>query len=295
MSLSQLRTFIEVYRRRSLSDAARALGITQPAASQHIASLEAQIGHPLFGRHSRGVRPTAIADDLAASVGGSLDTAEAAFASARARSAKISGTIHIAAPSDLFSDLIVPRLGPLLDAGLDLRLHIGGRDALYGMLLDDQVHLGIMSSQPTDDRLAYQCLGEEALLAVAAPAVAARIATKPLCEALNTVPHLAYDLDRPLLRTWLESNHIELSRLPTLTVPDLRILRTALCAELGWTVLPDYLTLSERAAGLLVEIHAPIVVPTNAFYLVWAKASLRRPRVTVARDALFEVLRRETR
>ena len=78
MSLSQLRTFIEVYRRRSLSDGARALGITQPAASQHIASLEAQIGHPLFGRHSRGVHPTAIADDLAASVGGSLDTAEAA-------------------------------------------------------------------------------------------------------------------------------------------------------------------------------------------------------------------------
>ncbi|MFM7376537.1 MAG: LysR family transcriptional regulator, partial [Erythrobacter sp.] len=44
MSLQQLRTFVEVYRRRSLSDAARALGITQPAASQHIASLETQLG-----------------------------------------------------------------------------------------------------------------------------------------------------------------------------------------------------------------------------------------------------------
>ena len=53
MSLLQLRTFVEVYRRRSLSDAARAIGITQPAASQHIASLEAQLGHPLFDRHSR--------------------------------------------------------------------------------------------------------------------------------------------------------------------------------------------------------------------------------------------------
>ena len=42
MSLLQLRTFVEVYRRRSLSEAARAIGITQPAASQHIASLEAR-------------------------------------------------------------------------------------------------------------------------------------------------------------------------------------------------------------------------------------------------------------
>ena len=125
MSLLQLRTFVEVYRRRSLSEAARAIGITQPAASQHIASLEAQLGRPLFDRHSRGVRPTAIADDLAASIGSSLDTAESALASARARSSRISGTVHIAAPSDLLGEMIAPRLAPLLDAGLDLRLHIG--------------------------------------------------------------------------------------------------------------------------------------------------------------------------
>jgi DNA-binding transcriptional LysR family regulator len=295
MSLSQLRTFIEVYRRRSLTDAARALGITQPAASQHIASLETQLGHPLFGRHARGMLPTVIADDLAASLGASLDTAEAAFASARARSARISGTVHIAAPADLFSDLIVPRLGALLDAGLDLRLHIGGRDALYRMLLDDHVHLCITSSQPTDGRLAYQCLGEEDLLAIASPSVAARIASMPLAQALNTVPHLAYDLDRPLLRAWLEVNRIALSRLPVLTVPDLRILRTGLGAELGWTVLPDYLTRVERATKSLIEIAAPIAVPTNAFYLVWAKASLRHPRVALARDALVEALRAGTR
>jgi DNA-binding transcriptional LysR family regulator len=295
MSLAHLRTFIEVYRRCSLSDAARALGITQPAASQHIASLEAQIGHPLFGRHSRGVRPTPIADDLAASIGGSLDTAEAALASARARSAKTSGIVHIAAPSDLFGDLIVPRLGPLLEAGLDLRLHIGGREALYAMLLDDRVHLAFTSSQPTDDRLAYHCLGEENLLAVAAPAVAERITAMPLGEGLNAVPHLAYDLDRPLLRAWLDMNRVQLSCLPTITVPDLRILRTGLCAELGWSVLPDYLTRAERAAGLLVEIHAPIVVPTNAFYLVWSKTMLRHPRVVLARDALVDVLRTGTR
>jgi DNA-binding transcriptional LysR family regulator len=117
--LIQLRTFVEVYRRRSLSEAARAIGITQPAASQHIASLEAQLGHPLFDRHSRGVRPTAIADDLAASIGGSLDVAEAALAAARARSSRMCGTVHIAAPSDLLGEMITPRLGPLLDAGLD--------------------------------------------------------------------------------------------------------------------------------------------------------------------------------
>ncbi|MDR6114733.1 MULTISPECIES: LysR family transcriptional regulator [unclassified Sphingomonas] len=290
MSLPQMRTFIEVYRRRSLSDAARALSITQPAVSQHIASLEAQLGHPLFDRHARGVRPTVIADDFAASIGGSLDRAEAALAMARARSVRISGTVHIAAPSDLLGEMITPRLGPLLDSGLDLRLHIGGRDALYAMLLDDKVHLGITASQPEDARLAYQEIGREDLRAVAAPAIAERIARMPLREALNTVPYLAYDLDRPLVRNWLEANQIEVTRLPALTAPDLRVLRSGLCAGLGWTVLPGYLTSAERTACTLVEIAAPVCVPTNALYLVWAKSSLRHPRVALARDALIGAL-----
>ena len=74
MSLLLLRSFVEVYRHCSLSDAARSLGLTQPAFSQHIAALEVQVGLPLFARHSRGVRPTAIADDLAATIGTSLDS-----------------------------------------------------------------------------------------------------------------------------------------------------------------------------------------------------------------------------
>lgn len=293
MSLMQLRTFVEVHRRRSLSGAARAIGITQPAASQHIASLEEQLGHPLFDRHSRGVRPTAIADDLAASIGGSLDVAETALATARARSSRMSGTVHIAAPSDLLGEMITPRLGPLLDAGLDLRLHIGGREALYSMLLDDRVHLGITTSQPDDPRLAFEILGEERLLAVASAAVAERIAGLSLAEGLDQVSHLAYDLDRPLVRTWLDANGIELARLPRITAPDLRVLRSALCAGLGWSVLPGYLTRAEREAGVLVEIPAPVSAPRNPFHLVWARSSLRHPRVALARNLLVEAYRSE--
>lgn len=291
MSLLQLRTFMEVYRRRGLSSAARALAITQPAASQHIASLEAQLGYPLFERHARGVRPTAIADDLAAAIGGSLDTAESALATARARSQRVSGTVHIAAPSDLLGELIAPRLGSLLSAGLDLRLHIGGREALYSMLLEDKVHLGVTASTPDDNRLAYLKVGTEHLRAVAAPAVAEQVAFTPLAYALTAIPHLAYDLDRPLLRTWLSLNQIEMSALPALTAPDLRVLRSALCAGIGWTVMPTYLIQSELSSGMLVEIEAPIAVPTNDFFLVWAKSSLRHPRVALARDLLTNALR----
>ncbi|EPE1374764.1 helix-turn-helix domain-containing protein [Escherichia coli] len=52
--LSHLRTFLEAYRSGSFSKAAELLGITQPAASQHIQSLETLVGKRLFIRcHER--------------------------------------------------------------------------------------------------------------------------------------------------------------------------------------------------------------------------------------------------
>ena len=290
MSLSQLRTFVEVYRRHSLSEAARALALTQPAVSQHIASLESQLARPLFERHARGVRPTGIADDLAAAIGSSLDQAEAALASVRARSMQLSGTVHLAAPADYLAEHVAPRLAPLIAAGLDLRLHVGGREALYDLLLEDRVHLGLTASLPTDPRLAFQVVGAETLRAVAAPKVAGRIAALGLAEGLRQVPHLAYDLDRPLLRTWLDANGLALDRLPAATAPDLRVLRAMLAAGIGWSVLPGYLTRQHRQDGMLIELRAPVTVPRNAFHLVWARSALRHPRVAFARDMLLEAL-----
>ena len=56
--LSHLRTFLEAYRSGSFSKAAELLGITQPAASQHIQSLETLVGKRLFIRQARGVTAT---------------------------------------------------------------------------------------------------------------------------------------------------------------------------------------------------------------------------------------------
>ncbi|MFF9817882.1 LysR family transcriptional regulator [Streptomyces sp. NPDC014006] len=57
-----LRTFVAVARLASFSDAARELGYTQSAVSQHIAALEQDLGAPLLTR--RPVAPTAAGERL---------------------------------------------------------------------------------------------------------------------------------------------------------------------------------------------------------------------------------------
>ncbi|MEZ0083883.1 DNA-binding transcriptional LysR family regulator [Bradyrhizobium japonicum] len=62
-TLRQLRAFTGVYRTRSITRAARELGITQSAASLLIQQLEVQLGVKLFDRSTRSVQPTLAADE----------------------------------------------------------------------------------------------------------------------------------------------------------------------------------------------------------------------------------------
>lgn len=63
VTLRQLRAFAAVYRTRSITRAARELGITQSAASLLIQQLETQLGVRLFDRSTRSVQPTLAASE----------------------------------------------------------------------------------------------------------------------------------------------------------------------------------------------------------------------------------------
>ncbi|MET0385858.1 MAG: LysR family transcriptional regulator [Polyangiales bacterium] len=74
MTLDDLRSLIAVHESKSFSAAARRLGCTQPAVSQHIARLEGELGLALFERQSRGVQTTPAGELLVRAAGESLST-----------------------------------------------------------------------------------------------------------------------------------------------------------------------------------------------------------------------------
>lgn len=73
INLEWLRTFRTVYKKGSLTKAAKELSITQPAVSQHIAALEVYTGNKLFIRKSKGVEPSDYARTLNNMIVNSLD------------------------------------------------------------------------------------------------------------------------------------------------------------------------------------------------------------------------------
>jgi DNA-binding transcriptional LysR family regulator len=74
VTLEDLRTLIAVHECKSFSAAARKLGCSQPAVSQHIQRLESELGLQLFERRTRAVLTTPAGEVLVRAASDSLST-----------------------------------------------------------------------------------------------------------------------------------------------------------------------------------------------------------------------------
>lgn len=290
MSLVRLRTFVEVYRQRSISAAARILNLTQPAVSQHIAGLEVAIGRPLFERQVNGVLPTSVADELAADIGDKLDAAEAALANARGRSRDVAGALQLIGHADFMAEHLAPELAPLLAAGIRVRMHTGDGPMVTQMLLEGHCDLGISAHPVTDSRLSSDTIFAGKVVAVAAPQVVERIqSSKDFASALLQEPLLAYNLALSLVDNWLQRNRIDAPELiPAMIGQDLRAHRSLLVQGVGWSVMPQFLCERELQNGELALIPAPKDHTEIHYYLIWLPSALRQPRVAHARHTLLQ-------
>nr|WP_029249785.1 LysR family transcriptional regulator [Microbulbifer agarilyticus] len=283
---AQLRTFVEVYRCGNITKAAGNLGLSQPAATAHIQTMESVIGRPLFERQARGVKPTAAAHDLAAQVAGHLDAIELKIASVRRRSTDVQGTINIAGPAEYISYVGATQLANLLQSGATtVVLHIGGAERLYGLLDSGDADLAITASTPDSQRFESQVLDSERLLLVANTFVARQVTPDNL-DALAELPVVSYDAQLPLIRDYFKAVfNAPCGSLVAALCPDIRVLLGLVQAGVGYSVFPDYLCSREIEKGRLATLGA--VGPENNIYLVWRKGALSHPRIQYARDILM--------
>ncbi|MDQ0686956.1 DNA-binding transcriptional LysR family regulator [Streptomyces achromogenes] len=140
-----LRTYVTVARLASFSGAARQLGYTQSAVSQHIAALEQDLGSPLLTR--RPVAPTPAGERLLEHAGPLLLRLDAARADVvRLASAPSHGLTLAVSPTSLGP----AALAALPPAGVTLR--VLGRDHVVAAVAEGAADLGLVDglAAPSD-------------------------------------------------------------------------------------------------------------------------------------------------
>lgn len=268
--LQRLAVFEAAARLGSFSAAAVELGMTQPAVTRHIRSLERSAGVELFRR-------TANRSELTDGGRRLLDSVDVGFATIEHTLDEIavaSDIFVLATPPGFSQQLVVPHLDSLQEAlpGRDLRLWLYDRDGeLTGGSYDAAVRVGHGSWPGMEARRLFP----ERVVPVAAPALAAEwgLSADSGAAAVLAAPLLHMDAaGRPWMSwsEWFESFGIEApgrGRVVFNNYPT--VLHQAVAGRgvaLGWYGLID-----ELLAGGVLTVVGPEVTSDRSYWATWPR------------------------
>lgn len=292
MDLTLLRTFVTVHRAGSFTRAAALLGLSQPAVTSQIRTLERQLGRPLFLRRARGVTPTTIGDELAHRAAPHLD-ALVEIAEAELDEGSGVRTLHLAGPPEFSSMRALPALTPLVAQGLALRssFFTGAEEALEGLAAGHH-DLAIATARPRGGLLTASSLCDEEHVLVAAPRWAGRLGPGTLRHkgpvVLEQLPVVEVHESLPLVsRYWAAVFESRPALAGTVIVPDLRAVLECTAAGAGLAVLPRYLCERALERGEVVALLDPPVPPLRTFFLAVRTGTLALPHIARAHEWLL--------
>ncbi|MER7837192.1 LysR family transcriptional regulator [Streptomyces sp. NPDC096040] len=293
MDLALLRTFVTVHRAGSFTRAAALLGLSQPAVTSQIRTLERQLGRPLFLRQARGVTPTTIGDELAHKAAPHLD-ALVEIAERGLDDESSVRTLHLAGPPEFTAERALPALSELAGddgQGFALRASFGNAEETLEGLSAGHHDLAISTARPRGALLTATALCDEEHVLVAAPRWAEEIGAGTLRDkgapALENLPVVEVHESLPFVsRYWGSVFDARPATSGTVIVPDLRAVLACAVAGAGLAVLPRYLCTAALDRGDVMALHEPAVPPLRTYFLVVRTGTLAMPHVARAHEWL---------
>ncbi|HLT57232.1 MAG TPA: LysR family transcriptional regulator [Limnochordales bacterium] len=265
------RSFVAIYRLGSVSAAAAARHMTQPALSQHLAALEAEVGAPLFIRQPRRMVPTERGVALYNQVAPAIDRLERTTSELRGGAGET--VIRLGAPAEYFRE----RLSPCLAAWEGrVAVTFGPAAALLELLADHRLDVVVATQHLSRKGLHFVHLDTEFFWLVGGPG--ASLAADPgdaaaVRAALEGQAWISYSQDLPIIRRfWMESFGQRPGFAARLVVPDLHAIAGLVERGGGVSVLPSYLVGDRVETGRMARLWSPPRPVQNEIWLVYRTA-----------------------
>lgn len=166
-NLNDLLAFVTVAREGSFTRAAALLGVTQPALSQTVRTLEERLQIRLLTRTTRSVATTPAGERLARAIGHRLEEIDAELDALTALRDKPAGTVRITCGDHVLESILMPKLAPLLRAYPDIALEF---DVSYGFrdIVADRFDAGVRMGSTIDKDMIALPIGPPLRMAVVA-------------------------------------------------------------------------------------------------------------------------------
>ena len=278
MTLEQLRIFVAVAEREHVTEAAKALNLSQSAVSSAITSLEGRHRVPLFDRVGRRI----VLNQAGAAFLVQARRVLADMAAAEASLADLSrlerGRLTIHASQSIASYWLPPRLAAFHDAhpGIELDVAFGNTAQVAEAVVDGRAELGLVEGDVDDAVLRRETIGQEHLSLVVSPQHP-WAANRPAAIDLASTPWVLREPGsgtRAAFEAVLEASGLTLSQLKVaMVLPGNEAVRSAVEAGAGAGVMSRSVAVLGVARAALVEI--PMDLPVRAFHLLRHKQRYR--------------------
>ena len=282
MDLQQLDAVVQIADLGSVTRAAQALGIAQPALSRQLRALEIELRQPLFVRHGRGVTPTDAGRRLLAHARGILQQVERARHDLEATRGAAAGLLSIALPPSISRTLAAPLVDAFRGRFANAALTVVEALSTYAIewLVQGRVDCAVVYQATPAPALDLRPVLDEPLLLVSAATPSARRARRATCAdvaacdlVMPTRPHaLRMRLEAALAEAGLKPTiALEIDSVPAIL--DL-VLRHPLHAVLSPTAIRGSGRDADYAARPIVGAARDAPLTTT----LWIATSAQRPR-----------------
>jgi DNA-binding transcriptional LysR family regulator len=277
------RSFVAIYRFGSISAAAQHRYMTQPALSQHLAALEAEIGEPLFHRTPRQMVPTERGHMLYGQIVQAVDRLE-----------KVSGNfshhtvppiLRIGGPVEFIHEHLIGRLP---DHPYTLSFTFGETKPLIQSLKSGDLDLLIATQHIATSGLTFTKLMTETFKLVGSRPLAGIDdgGYDNIRQRLESLDWIAYAPELPIIRRYWYATFGERCTLrPKIIVPDLRVIKSLVLQGFGVSVLPDYLIAEELEGARLYELWPSPKTADNDLWLAYRSSDRADPAFMAFVDA----------
>ncbi len=283
LNLNHLRVFRAVCKTSSITEAARQLHISQPAASKQLSELESQLGLALVERRPRGVRLTAAGEVLARHARRLFQEEAAAETALRALLGLELGELALAASTTIGSYIVPSLFGELRAAHpqLQLALEIVNAAHVEELVLEGQLDLGLSEGSVLSENLQVEVFARDELVLIAAPdhpLVAESRGSKLSARALAGRSLLVRETGSGTREVVLDA--LARASIPfqtTMTLGSTEAIKNAVMGRLGIAFVSGLTISLERASGRLVVIDLDDLRILRPLHLLMLEGKIPSP------------------
>ena len=287
--ITQIRSFIAIYQTRSLTMAAKKMGMSKAAMAKRLTVLEAEMGYSLFRRSTRKIVPTPEADRIFVEAQRLIDHVHE-FESTFGKDDAMKGLIRVTCSITMAQDFLAKVLNNFQVKYPEVVIELIATDSLLDMI-ENNIDLAIRVNPPVNSVQQGRKIGYHRMVMIAKPEYLKKFKKIKTLDDLkthrvlftNTHGESVFKTNKMKVKTFLKTRDFLTNDPGVLTGLTL----DGVCISVRpWWNVKDYIESSELEMVLKNEV----ITPLGEVWLLSSVGKLQTHRVRILFDEMVEVL-----